>query len=341
MITFKVGILGTGYIAGQIADCLNSLSGFTPYAVASRDEARATAFAVTHQIEKNYGSYEELIADPDIELVYIATYNSSHAELAKKCIEAGKPCLVEKPFSYNIATTIEVLELAKEKDIFCGEALWTSYMPLTNMVYKMISENMIGTVRHISTSLGYDLHEKERIIKPELGGGAILDLGIYPLSFILNIMQSMPSNFAPAITKWNTGVDALDSIQLNFSNARTASVFVTMTYKSDNSMTIYGTTGRIEIDDIVCPTKLTFCSLNGEPAQVLQKPEKQESGYEYEFIAARDAIMTGKIETQVHGHNEIIAFARLIEAIRCAGGIAFPLPGEPTQEELEARFRKV
>ena len=343
MITFKVGILGAGQIAEKITDCLHKLSGFSPYAVASRDEAKATAFAVTHQIEKSYGSYDELIADPDVELVYIATVNSTHAELAKKCIEAGKPCLVEKPFSYNLATTREVLELAKEKGVFCGEALWTSYMPLTVFLMNLVanSKETIGSIRHVRANLGFDLHESERLISPELAGGALLDLGIYPLSMVLMIMQAMPSNFSPAITKWNTGVDAIDSIHLNFPQSRTASVFTSMTYKMDNSLSIYGTAGRIEVDDVLCPGTITLYGPTGEPAQSMKKPEKQESGYEFEFICARDAIITGKTETPEHDHNSILRLASLMEAIRCSGGITFPLPSEPTQEELEQRFKKV
>ena len=341
MITFKVGILGAGHIAGEVAECLNNLSGFTPYAVASRDEAKSTAFAVTHQIEKSYGSYEELIADPNVELVYIATVNSTHAELAKKCIEAGKPCLVEKPFSYNMATAREVIDLAREKKVFCGEALWTRYMPLTQEFHKLIDPKYIGTVRHITTAVGFDLHENERMLKPELGGGALLDLGIYPFSMILWIMQSMPVNFAPAITQLNSGVDGLDSIHLNFPQLRTASVFLSMTYKCDNSLTVYGTTGRIEVDDVFCPKRVTFRSLDGEPVQIMERPEKQESGYEFEFMAARDAIITDKIETPEHDHNAILRLANLMEAVRYSGGIVLPLPGEPTPEDLKQRFRKV
>ena len=341
MITFKVGILGAGQIAGKIADCLNNLSGFSPYAVASRDEATATAFAVTHQIEKSYGSYDELIADPDVELVYIATVNSNHAELAKKCIEAGKPCLVEKPFSYNLNTAREVLNLARENNIFCGEALWTRYMPLTHAFHNLVMDNVIGTVRHINSSLGFDLHDSERITTPELGGGALLDLAVYPISMILWVMQSMPANFVTTKTPYKTGVDATDTIMLNFPQGRTASIFLTTTYKAENSLTVYGTTGRIEVDDVICPTKVTFRSLNGEPVQIMTKPEKQQSGYEYQFIAARDAIITDKIETPEHDHNAILRFANLIETIRLSNGILLPLPGEISQDELLQRFRKV
>lgn len=341
MITFKVGILGAGAIAARIADCLNELSGFTPYAVASRDEAKATAFAVTHQIEKSYGSYDELIADPAIELVYIATVTSTHADLAKRCLEAGKPCLVEKPFSYNSATTREVIQLAEEKGLFCGEALWTKYMPLTHTVIKLANESLLGPIRHVNASIGYDLHEVERLTSLELGGGALLDIGIYPLSFVVSLMGQLPANFAPSITKWKTGVDAIDAIQLNFAKARSASVFATMTYNTENKATIYCTGGRIEIDDVNCPEKVTVYGTNGQPVQLLEKPEKQQTGYEYEFLAARDAIMVGKTETPEHTHQDIIHLSSFLETIRRSAGIVFPLPGEPSNEELAKQFKRV
>ncbi|MBQ8951802.1 MAG: Gfo/Idh/MocA family oxidoreductase [Eubacterium sp.] len=341
MITFKVGILGAGAIAARIADCLNELSGFTPYAIASRDEAKAAAFAVTHQIEKSYGSYDELIADPKVELVYIATVTSTHAELAKRCLEAGKPCLVEKPFSFNSATTREVLELAKEKDLFCGEALWTRYMPLTHTVVKLANESLLGPVRHVTAAIGYDLHEVERLTSPELAGGALLDIGIYPLSFVVSIMGQLPANFAPSIIKWKTNVDAIDAIQLNFAKARSASVFATMTYNTENKATIYCTGGRIEVDNVNCPEKVTVYGTNGQPVQILQKPEKQKSGYEFEFMAAREAVMTGKIETPEHTHQDIIHLSSFLETIRRSAGIVFPLPGEPSIEELSKQFKKV
>ena len=339
MITFKVGILGTGKMAKTAAQCLNNLSGFTPFAVASRDAEKASGFAAENEIEKSYGSYDELIADPDIELVYIATVNSIHAELAKKCIEAGKPCLVEAPFSYNLKTTREVIELAKEKNVFCAEALWTRYMPITIKFQEIISKNIIGPVRHVTANLGYELHNEERISKPELAGGVLLNLASYPIAMVLTSMGQMPANMAPAITKLNTGVDAIDNIQLNFPNARTASVFATMTYNSDNKLCVYGTSGRIELDNVQCPEKITIFGPNGEPAQTILKPDKQESGYEYEFLSSRDAIITGKIETIEHQHSNIIQLASLMEAIRYGAGVTFPLPDELTKEEIEKRFQ--
>ena len=341
MITFKVGILGAGSIAAKIADCLNGLSGFSAYAIASRDKEKAEAFKEEHNCEKAYGSYLELIQDPAVELVYIATVNSTHAELAKLCLENGKHCLVEKPFSYNSTTTREVLELAKEKNLFAGEALWTRYMPLTLQLQQLIKSNVIGQVRHMTANLGYDLHTKERLIKPEYAGGALLDLGIYPIAMILTVMGMLPASVASATTLMNTGVDAVDVVQMNFSNARSASMMVTMTYKSDNRAVVYGTHGRIEIDNVNCPETITVFGPDGEPLTPIKKPEKQQSGYEYQFIAARETIITGKNDTPEHAKSDIMAISSFMEMLRRSFKVVFPLPGEPKKEELEQQFKPV
>ena len=136
MINFKVGILGAGKIAGVIADTLNKLDAFEPYAIASRDQEKADAFGAEHGVTKCYGSYEALIEDPDVELVYVATPHAYHAKHAKMCLNAGKPVLVEKAFSYNAHSTKEVMELSEQKGIFCGEAMWIRFMPM----YKLLLE---------------------------------------------------------------------------------------------------------------------------------------------------------------------------------------------------------
>ena len=165
MINFKVGIMGAGKIAGVIADTLKDLDAFEAYAIASRDTEKAAAFAKEHGVTKYYGSYEELVADPDVELIYIATPHSHHAEHAKLCLNAGKPVLVEKAFSYNAATTEEVLNLAKEKNLFCGEAMWIRFMPMYRLMAEYIQKGAIGRVNNITCSLGYSLLREERLLR--------------------------------------------------------------------------------------------------------------------------------------------------------------------------------
>ena len=341
MIEFKVGILGAGHIAGVIADTLNKLDGFTPYAIASRDKDKAIAFGTDHNIKVCYGSYEELIADPEVELVYIATVNSTHAELAKKCIEAGKPSLVEKPFSYNAVTAAEVLKLAEEKNVFCGEAMWTRYTHMLNLTLDLLRKGIIGDVRTVVASLGYDLRESESRKSKETAGGSLLDLGIYPLTLAFMIMNTPPVSVASNYVKLNTGVDAYSTIQMSFPGGKFATVINSMLGVLDNKCTIYGTGGRIEIEGVNCPQRVRVFAPNGKQVQELNPTEKFINGYEYEFLAAREAIIVGRLETPQNTRGNIMALYSFTDTLRKTWDMIYPLPGEETVAAKKPEVKKV
>ncbi len=329
MINFKVGIMGAGNIAEKVADTLNRLDSFEPYAIASRDINKAKDFADKYNVKKAYGSYEELIADPDIELIYIATPHSHHAEQAKMCINAGKPVLVEKAFSYNAATTEEVLKLSEEKNVFCGEAMWIRFMPMYKRLFEFIRNGIIGHVFNIECSLGYDIKDKKRLTDPELAGGVLLDLGVYPINLFSMLYGPAPANVNSSCARLETGVDAHDVIRFNFGNGRLASAFITMMYKADNNARIYGETGYIEIDNINCPE--AFRIYNGDRNLIGEAnvSEKQISGYEYEFLAARNAIILGKTDFPEMPHSETLRIMKILDTIRKAWDMRFPM--EPVE----------
>lgn len=325
MINFKVGILGAGKIAGTIADTLQALDAFEAYAVASRNQQKADAFGAEHGIEKCYGSYEALIADPDVELIYIATPHPHHAEQAKLCLRARKPVLVEKAFSYNAATAEEVLKLSEETGVFCGEAMWIRFMPMYRILAEYIQKGAIGRVHNITCSLGYDLRQKERLTKPELAGGALLDLGVYPINLISMIYGSEPPLIASTCAKLDTGVDAQEVLQITYKGGRTANALVTMMYQPDNNAKIYGDRGYIEIDNINCPE--TFRIYTGDHKLVVEtkKPDKQTTGYEFEFMSARDAIITGNTECPEMPHAETLRIMQMCDNLRKTWKIDFPM----------------
>ncbi|MCR5105843.1 MAG: Gfo/Idh/MocA family oxidoreductase [Eubacterium sp.] len=341
MIEFKVGIMGAGHIAGVIADTLNKLDGFAPYAIASRDLDRAIAFGTDHNIKTCYGSYDELLADPEVELVYIATVNSTHAELARKCIDAGKPCLVEKPFSYNAQTCKEIMDYATEKKVFCGEAMWLRYLPMMRLVSEILGKGIIGDVRAITATLGYDLHDRERLTSPELAGGALLDLGIYPITALFMIMGGPPVSVASNYSRLQTGVDAFSTIQISFPKGKFATIITSMMGVLDNKCMIYGTSGRIEMDNINCPSRVKVFAPNGQQMQELGVSEKHINGYEYEFIAAREAVIVGRLETPQNTRNDIINLYSFTDTLRKTWGVIYPLPGEDSLEQLNPKVMKV
>ena len=328
MIEFKVGILGAGHIAGVIADTLNQLEGFTPYAIASRDMDKAVAFGTEHNVKVCYGSYEELLEDKEVEMIYIATVHSTHAELAKKCIDAGKPCLVEKPFSYNAKTAAEVLKYADEKGVFCGEAMWLRYHPLMKLILEFVQKGVIGDVRTVIADLGYNLRSVERLTQPETAGGALLDVGVYPLTAVFMIMGGPPISVASNYSKTNTGVDAYSTIQLSFPNGRFATIISSMMGRLDNKCIIYGTEGRIEVNNTNCPELVRIYGPDGNQTQELKMRDRYINGYEYEFLAAREAIIVGRQETPENTRTDIMNLYAFIDTLRASWDLIYPLPGE-------------
>ena len=203
----NVGILGAGNIAGKMACTLNGMKDATAYAVASRDLKRAQSFAKEYQMEKAYGSYEEMLADDKVDLVYVATPHSHHLEHGKLCISYGKPVLCEKAFTANAAQARELLDYAKEKGVFITEAIWTRYMPSRKIITDILESGELGDIHMLSANLGYSISHKERLVKPELAGGALLDVGIYPLNFASMFLGNDIVNITSACVKHETGVD--------------------------------------------------------------------------------------------------------------------------------------
>lgn len=328
MLDFRVGIIGAGKIAGKVADTLNQLNQFAPYAIASRDINKANEFGDKYNVEKRYGSYEELVNDPDVDLVYIATPHSEHADQAKLCLEAGKPVLVEKAFSYDSVTTAEILTMSDEKNIFCGEAMWIRFLPMYRMLLQQIEQGAIGRVTGLTCSLGYDLRNKARILSPEHAGGVLLDLGVYPINLASMLFGTEPISITSSCAKLETGVDGQCTIQMNYKGARCATLFSTMMYKPDNNARIYGDKGYIEIDNINNPE--AFRIYQGDHTLVFEakKPDRQISGYEYEFIAARDAIIVGANQCGEMSHDETLRIMRICDGLRRTWGVRFPMDVE-------------
>ncbi len=328
MLDFRVGIMGAGKIAGKVADTLNELAQFAPYAIASRDIDKANVFGDKYNIEKRYGSYEELVNDPDVDLIYIATPHSEHAANAKLCLEAGKPVLVEKAFSYDSISTAEVLTMSDEKKIFCGEAMWIRFLPMYRMLMQQIEQGVIGRVTGLTCTLGYDLRNKARILSPELAGGVLLDLGVYPINLASMLFGTDPISITSSCAKLDTGVDGQCTIQMNYKGARCATLFTTMMYKPDNNARIYGDKGYIEIDNINNPEAFRIYQGDHNLVFEAKKPDRQISGYEYEFLAARDAIIVGANQCGEMSHEETLRIMRICDGLRRTWGVRFPMDVE-------------
>ena len=319
----KVGIIGCGRIARTMADTINNTKGFELYAVAARDIERANAFKEEFNASVSYGSYEELVSDDNVELVYVATPHSHHKDHMLLCLNHNKPILCEKAFTVNEAEAKEVLTLAKEKGIFVAEAIWTRYMPARKLIDKIIREGKIGRVTSVTANLGYQISDKERIIDPALGGGALLDIGIYPLNFALMARNNVNVKALTGVcTKAETGVDLQDSMVLCFEDGSIATIFADAEITSDRRGYIYGTKGYIEVENINNPEVIRVYDNSRKPfmnTEIIIK--KDYNGYEYELLEAKKCIEEGKIESEMMSHKETLRVMRFMDAFRASWGV--------------------
>lgn len=323
MTNFKIGIIGAGWIAGKMAMTLNQMEGVEAYAIASRSLDKAQAFANEWGIKKAYGSYEELVDDKEVDMVYIATPHSHHCQHALMCIEKGKPVLCEKAFTMNAKQAAEVLAKSKEKNVFVAEAIWTRYMPISLQLIDLVKNGAIGNPTMITANLGYPMVGKERLMKPELAGGALLDVGIYPLNFAAMIFGDKIEKTISTCTKLDTGVDAQACITQIFADGKMATLNTSMLAHTDRMGVISGDGGCIIVDNINNPQHLTIEDKDFKIVAEYDAP-KQISGYEYQVTAAIEAIGAGKIETPFMPHSETLRMMEMMDALRKEWGIKYP-----------------
>ena len=290
-------------------------------AVESFDEVRA--FAEKYGFSKAYGSYEEMLADPQVDLVYIATPHSHHYLHAKMCLEAGKNVLCEKAFTVNADQARKLFALAKEKDLLITEAIWTRYMPSRKMIDDIISSGVIGEVTAVTANLNYAISEVERIRKPELAGGALLDVGVYTINFASMVLGDKLKD-VQATAIFREGVDMLDTIAMVFEGDRMATLQCGAREISDRMGSIFGTKGYIQVQNINNPEKITvFDKEHKEVAAYL--PPAQITGYEYEVEACARAIAQGEKECPEMPHDETVRVMEIMDGIRKSWGYEIPL----------------
>jgi predicted dehydrogenase len=242
------GILGTGKIARDFSQGLRFLPEAQLLAVGSRNLATAQEFSRQLNVPRAYGSYEELVKDPDIDVIYIATPHTRHKQDCILCLEAGKAILCEKPFTINAQEASEVIELARQKQLFCMEAMWMRFMPLVQKVREIINIGEIGEVRMLTADFGYPsaYSPDNRFFNLKLGGGSLLDRGIYPLSLAFYLLGA-PAQISSQLTIGKTGVDEQSAILLGYPQGQIAMLYATLRGESSNEATIIGTQGKIQI----------------------------------------------------------------------------------------------
>lgn len=319
----KIGIIGAGRIAKIMPETCCKLDEAEVFAVASRDLERAKEFAKKYNIPKAYGSYKELVLDSEIELVYIATPHSHHFEHIKLCLENGKNVLCEKAFTMNAKQAKEIIQLAKEKNLYLAEAIWTRYMPSRKIINDVISSGIIGKITNLSANLSYEMTKKERLIKPELAGGALLDVGIYPINFALMHFGKDIERIESSAQITKEGVDGFNSITIYYKDGRSAQLSSGLYARSDRKGIFWGEKGYIIVENINNPSSIKVFDSSDKIIKEFEIPN-QISGYEYEIIEAASQIKAQKTESVSMPFSETIYVMELMDFLRKKWGVIYP-----------------
>ena len=320
----RVGIIGAGWIAEKAAITLNGLTDCEAYAIASRSMEKADAFAETWKMRKAYGSYAELIADPSVDLVYVATPHSHHYDVTRDALLAGKPCLVEKAFMANYRQAKEIVDLSRERGVFLAEAIWTRYQPVVGMVRDLISSGRIGTPRLVTATLGYSMGDKPRIMRADLCGGALLDLGVYALNFVRMFFDADIASITSQCVKSQTGMDLTNTMTLVLSDGVLCNLQSSAACVGDNIGVIAGTDGNLIIDNINNPQKITVNTHDRVFVEDIPVPQ-QITGYEYQFIACRQALIDGLLEPREMPLEETLYIMELMDSFRRQWDVRYPM----------------
>lgn len=322
--TVKWGILGTGWIAAQFTSDLAYAEGAEVCAVGSRSRQSAEAFAQQHNIRKAYGSYEELARDPEVDIIYVATPHPMHKENVLTCLEAGKAVLCEKPFTVNAADTEDLIRIAREKHLFLMEAMWTRYLPAIRKVRQWLEEGRIGEVQLLKADFGFrtEWNPQGRLFNPELGGGALLDVGIYPISFASMVFGTAPSSVAATAYLGETGVDERFSLQFAYEDGKAACLNGAIRLQLDNEARIYGTKGSIRIPDFFMARKAEL-HLHGEAVETFEY-KGERKGYAFEAEEAGRCLREGLTESPDMPLAETLAIMRTMDGIRRQWGLVYP-----------------
>ena len=325
MRMIKWGIIGAGNISSQFAAALNSLEDAKLTAVASRSLSKAKKFAEHNKIKKAYGSYEELAEDPEIDVVYIGTPNTMHMDHARLCIEHKKAVLCEKPFTINQKEAALLIDTAKKNKVFLMEAMWSKFLPATNVVKQWIESNTIGKIKYIRISFGFqsEFDPESRLFNPELAGGALLDVGIYPISYVTYLMGGLPDEIESSAYLGKSGVDEIDVIAMKYKEGMIADISCAVSAFTGESAEIVGEKGKIVVPHFWAAESAKMYDLKGKLKETFILPFTS-NGYVYEAEEVNRCLREGKLQSDTVPLETTLDIIKLMDDIRSDWGLIYP-----------------
>ncbi|MFZ6646738.1 Gfo/Idh/MocA family protein [Undibacterium sp. TJN25] len=321
------GILGTGQIARRFADALSALPDARLHAIASRQLASAQAFAAGLEPANNgvrcYGDYQSLAQDADVDVIYVATPHSLHAENTLMALQAGKPVLCEKPFTMNARQTNELVRMARDKNLFLMEAMWTRFLPAVQEARKLVLGGEIGKPRLIQADFGFasDLGPEHRLRNPTLGGGGLLDVGIYPLSIAAFLLGEITG--AEAVAELgDTGVDEQSAFILRHKSGGLSSCISSIKASTPADFVVSGELGHIRLHAPFYRCAGLTITLDNTPARSISLPYVG-NGYTHQAIEAMRCLRAGLIESPVMSLDETMALMGWMDRMRQQFGLHY------------------
>jgi predicted dehydrogenase len=323
MKKYKWGIIGPGSISKRFVGGLATLPNALLYAVGSRDIGRARAYAAEYGFEKAYGSYAELIGDPGVEAVYVATPHPQHEEAVIACLDGGKAVICEKPFAANALQAGRMIECARRNGVFLMEGMWTRYLPAIRKVRELVAEGAIGRVLHVCADFGFraGVNPEGRLFAPAAAGGSLMDIGVYNVSFYSMIFGKQPDRIQSQMSIGSTGVDESASAIFHYEGGQSASVFSAIRVTTAQDASIFGEDGYIKLPAYWHGD--TIHLNNKEGAREIRLPF-ESTGFQYEAAELMSCLGGGLLESQAMPHCETLSVMRTLDKIRFDNNLRYP-----------------
>jgi predicted dehydrogenase len=328
MKTIRWGIMGCGGIANYFARSLNSLDDGILLAGASRTPGKAEALMQKHNGDRAYNDYESFLADEDVDAVYVATTHNFHCECVKAALQAGKNVLCEKPMTVNAAQAQELIELAKKNGCFLMEAMWTRFLPAIVKMQELLTEGAIGEVLAVRADFCAEgeFDKEHRMRNKALAGGALLDLGVYPINFADFVFDAVPSRIQSSAFIGDTVVDDRSFYLLDYPGGRFAQLSSSFTHRALNDAFVQGTKGVIRVPKFWMADSLEI-HRTGEEPEMVEFENHDGIGFRYEIAHAMECIAAGKLESDKHPLSKTLSVMQIMDTLRGQWGLTYPADG--------------
>ena len=324
MTKTRWGILGTGNIASQFARGLAALDDAELVAVGSRTADSAEAFGERFSAPRRHSSYAALASDPDVDAIYVATPHPLHHNNTIMCLESGKAVLCEKPFAINATEAQSMIATARARGVFLMEAMWTRFLPHMVRLRELLAAGTIGEVRMLQVDFGFrtSFNPQGRLFDPALGGGALLDVGIYPVS-LASMILGTPQRVTGMAHLGETGVDEQSAMIFGYAGGQLALLSQAIRTNSPHEALLLGTVGKIRVHSSWWKSTTITLSVDGRPDELIDLPEVG-NGYNYEAAEVGRCLRAGRTESNVMPLDETLAIMRTLDEVRAQWGLRYP-----------------